>query len=355
MRQQAPPGSPHSPGAGRDESGPDAPTAEAGTAMPAVSHLRASAAGGPATDDAAWVAGVAFVCRGARIGVRTTEPGSVEAILHRLPPGARRTGCADVDELFSLQVGSAHGRRSEERYTRLYRGDAEVGRSLDRDLILEQLASWLERGVALHARRRLFVHAGVVAWRGAAILVPGASWSGKSTLVAALVRAGATYYSDEYAVLDAAGLVHPFARPLGLRDAALRSERVAVERLGGRAGARGIPVGLVVSTRYVPGATWRARSVSPGETMQTLFEHVLLVRTRSRRALDILRRVALRAAGVSGARGEADAAAPRLIARLERHLRRSDGRTAHAGRPDTPGSTPHRPTVARGTHASARP
>ena len=34
----------------------------------------------------------------------------------------------------------------------------------------------------------------------------------------ALLRAGATYYSDEYALLDESGRVHPFARKLSLRQ-----------------------------------------------------------------------------------------------------------------------------------------
>ena len=43
----------------------------------------------------------------------------------------------------------------------------------------------------------------IVTWgRGRAIVIPGRTFSGKSTLVAELVRAGATYYSDEYAVED---------------------------------------------------------------------------------------------------------------------------------------------------------
>jgi len=58
----------------------------------------------------------------------------------------------------------------------------------------------------------------VVAWRGRAILLPGRSYVGKSTLVMELVRAGAVYYSDEYAVLDARGRVHPFAQPVALRE-----------------------------------------------------------------------------------------------------------------------------------------
>src|SRR5262249_9105581 len=52
------------------------------------------------------------------------------------------------------------------------------------------------------------VHSGVVAHGGRAILLPGPTSTGKSTLVAELVRRGAAYFSDEYALLDAEGRVH---------------------------------------------------------------------------------------------------------------------------------------------------
>ena len=65
--------------------------------------------------------------------------------------------------------------------------------------------------VANYAPDRVFVHAGVVAWRGRALVLPGTSFAGKTTLVAELVRAGAIYYSDEYAVLDEQGRVHPYS------------------------------------------------------------------------------------------------------------------------------------------------
>ena len=62
------------------------------------------------------------------------------------------------------------------------------------------------------------MHAGVVGWNGRALLLPGRTLSGKTTLVAELLRAGATYYSDELAVLDARGRVHPFPKPLAIRE-----------------------------------------------------------------------------------------------------------------------------------------
>ena len=62
-----------------------------------------------------------------------------------------------------------------------------------------------ERLRALAVERRswlLTVHAGVVAFGDDCVLLPAAAGSGKTTLVAALVRAGATYFSDELAPLD---------------------------------------------------------------------------------------------------------------------------------------------------------
>src|SRR5437868_5284678 len=81
-----------------------------------------------------------------------------------------------------------------------------------------------------------------------------------------LVRAGATYYSDEYAVFDAQGRIHPFARRLSLRtEVPGRPERYEPEALGGRMGAKPLPVGLVAFSEYKAGARWRPRELSPGQ------------------------------------------------------------------------------------------
>lgn len=50
-----------------------------------------------------------------------------------------------------------------------------------------------------------FVHSGVVEFDRRAIVFPGKSRYGKSTMVAALVEAGCRYLSDEYAVISPEG------------------------------------------------------------------------------------------------------------------------------------------------------
>jgi hypothetical protein len=63
----------------------------------------------------------------------------------------------------------------------------------------------------------LCVHAGVVAHGNSVIVVPGASGLGKTTLTAALVRAGFEYLSDEALAIDTGtATVQPFPRPLAM-------------------------------------------------------------------------------------------------------------------------------------------
>ena len=64
--------------------------------------------------------------------------------------------------------------------------------------------------------------------------LPGSSFTGKTTLVAALVRAGATYYSDEYAVLDERRARASLPEPLSHSETATIDNRNHhVETLGG--------------------------------------------------------------------------------------------------------------------------
>ena len=93
----------------------------------------------------------------------------------------------------------------------------EVATGLSHLAALDVLESELQLLVDRHAQPHVIVHAGVVSNGGQAIVLPGRSGAGKTTLVRALVAAGARYYSDEYAVLDALGQVHPYARRPSVR------------------------------------------------------------------------------------------------------------------------------------------
>src|SRR5262249_29657438 len=120
---------------------------------------------------------------------------------------------------------------------------AEVASGLSHEAALDVLESELQLAVARYAQPDVFVHAGVVSIGGQAIVLPGRSGAGKTTLVRALVAAGARYYSDEYAVLDALGRVHPYARRPSVRTPRGAEQREPVPRQRGR---RPLPGGGVV-------------------------------------------------------------------------------------------------------------
>ena len=131
--------------------------------------------------------------------------------------------------------------------------------------------------VGMHAFGKVFVHAGTVGWKGKAIIIPANSFKGKTTLVAELVRNGADYYSDEYAILDENGLVYPFPRELSIRpdDGISYEVNTPVESLGGLAGTEPLPVGMVLITEYKAGASWKPRILTTGEGMIEVLPHTL--------------------------------------------------------------------------------
>src|SRR5262249_36246454 len=110
-----------------------------------------------------------------------------------------------------------NGRSGKSRYA-VYVNGALLMWSTTSEACLRTFEADVQLHVAEMAPERVFVHAGVVAYQGRGILLPGRSFAGKSTLVRELVQAGAQYYSDEYAVLDADGAVHPYPRPLSIRN-----------------------------------------------------------------------------------------------------------------------------------------
>ena len=186
-----------------------------------------------------------------------------------------------------------------------------VARGLSHAQALDVFESELQLSVARLARPEVFVHAGVVAVGGRAILVPGRSGAGKTTLVRALVEAGATYYSDEYAVLDTAGRVHPYPRRPSVRVRGGHKERHPVPRGRGRTP---VPVGLIVHTRYRKGARWRLAPLSAGECVLALLANTVPARDRPGEVLAALARATAGARGFRGDRGPAGQTARALIA-----------------------------------------
>jgi hypothetical protein len=269
-------------------------------------------------DRSGWTAGLSIHAYGRRIGVRTNDPAVLDRVAELLPPGAEPCFSPLVDHLFSLRIGQDRPGSRVKNYHLLYGGFTLLARSRNLDEVLRALESRMHLYVGELASNRVFVHAGVVGWQGQAILLPGVSGSGKSTLVAELLRAGADYYSDEFAVLDNHGLVHPFARRLSLRAAnGNPARRCGPENFGSRTGASPLPIGLVAFTQYRAGASWRPKPLTQGQAILALLEHTLPARIDPEGSLRTLQKAIGQALLLKGARGECDDAAAGLLGALE--------------------------------------
>ena len=251
--------------------------------------------------------GEVFSAYGVGLAVTVAEPlaPKVHAVL---PPVWEAAD--ESDDVHRLDVGVLADGSFEVRVD-----DAPVAALRDPELAISVLASQVRAKIALHAPDHVFVHAGVVAVDGRAVLLPASSFAGKTTLVAALVRRGAAYLSDEYAVLDPAGGVHPYARSLSFRrdDRPGNDERSAAE-LGGEVAPGPCRAGAVLATRYVPGASWDPRPLSRGDAALALLEHTVAARTAPERVLPTLQAVTSGAAAWESPRGEADEVAAAILA-----------------------------------------
>ncbi|HVX40729.1 MAG TPA: hypothetical protein VHB25_14260 [Gemmatimonadaceae bacterium] len=267
-----------------------------------------------------------YVSHGVSVGVRTNDPSLLDRVADCFPPDSVESPSAEADAWYSI-VRSPAQHASYARYE-LFRDEQKLNEGLRLAPLLDRMDAAIRVDVGRRAPEQLFVHAGAVAWNGRVIVLPGRSGAGKTTLVAALVRAGAAYCSDEYAVLDRRGYVHPYPRRLSMRQGGNRRVRwSAVTDLGGEQADAPLPVGAVVVTRYEPGARWAPRALSAGESALALFANTLIARDKPAFAFAVLSRAVAGVISTEGDRGEADATAAAILAFVDQTYPSTQGTT----------------------------
>jgi hypothetical protein len=169
--------------------------------------------------------------------------------------------------------------------------------------------------VAEFSPNRVFIHAGSVGWRGRAIILPGNSHFGKTTLVSELAKCGAEYYSDEYAIIDENGLVHPFARKLTMRENGRHviEKPVDVEEFGGRKGKMPIPLSTVLFTKFDPEIEPQYEYLTPGQGIVEVIGQTIAIRRNSEFVIKVLKKAFSNAIIVKSPRNEAAKFARELL------------------------------------------
>lgn len=226
---------------------------------------------------------VAFEAYGVRLVLGVSHEELLPRVAELAPPGSTRVDPAEDDARFVLTAdeGGYHvGGTDQLELT-----------TPDLELALGLLGSEVRLHVALRAPGKVFVNAGVVVQHGRALVLPGPSLSGTTTLVKALVAAGADYYSDTYAVFDGDGLVHPYPCRLGTTPLTPVTSPV--------------PVGLVALAPYQPYARWEPEVRTGGAGALALLAHAVRFREQPELTLHTVRRALAGAKILAGQRGEA--------------------------------------------------
>jgi len=156
---------------------------------------------------------VAISTFGVPLAIRTSGPALMTSVRRILPPDNVPIDLGVTLTEFALdhdKTGMFH----------VSQDDRPLARAAELATAIGSLDAHIRLFIASNAPGHVFIHAGAVTHRGLGLLLPGPSLAGKTELVACLVKIGATYYSDEYAVLDPNGLlplsetaVHSHSRP----------------------------------------------------------------------------------------------------------------------------------------------
>ena len=258
--------------------------------------------------EADWTTALVVECYGVRIGVLATAGMTLEEVRSVLPPSSKELQSGPVERVFFV--------KPDETESVIFENDFEKLRFPGAHWVAEALRGQLKYCVSQLTSERVFVHAGAVAWRDCLILMPGAGFSGKTTLTAELVKAGADYYSDDFAVLDLEGLVHPYPKPLSLREKGSRTGEQTdyeVEYFGGRQAVKPLPAKLVVLTQYQAGARWRPQILTPGQGLLEILKHTNNSLRHPQTALQVLQKLVVQAKIVRSKRGEAKSAAQAIL------------------------------------------
>ena len=207
----------------------------------------------------------------------------------------------------------------------LFKGDEKVLSDTEEAMLLERLDSQIRLTVAEFAVDHVFVHSGVVEWKGKAIMIPASSYDGKTTMVTELVKKGATYYSDEYAILNKKGMVTPFPKTLSIREEASNGRQVEypVETFGGKKGVKPLPIGMVLVTKYKKGSHWKPEVLTRGEGVLEIISHTVPIRNDPEFSLTVLNKVVENALIVKSNRGEASRFVNTLIKFFEERVTNS--------------------------------
>jgi hypothetical protein len=175
------------------------------------------------------------------------------------------------------------------------------------------LINAIDEAVLRRMTKLYAIHAGAVLIGGRGLLLPGSTHAGKSSLVAELLRRGARYFSDEYALIDSEGRVHSYPRPLLLRNGTPQQFPVLPEEFNSSAADSSAPVGWILVLRYQPGSSWRLEEMPKSMALLSLLQNTPHTLKETPQMVGFFERAVAGASCLNGERAEARDAVDQIM------------------------------------------
>jgi hypothetical protein len=266
-----------------------------------------------------WQEEISFTSFGVKINVRFNKKNCVGQIQSSLPPFAEVTGKHEkIDFQYSVVVAE-----SDRHYTFIYRNGEQINKQRGTVNLFSALNVFFATATANFAvDYGVFIHAGAVAWKGKGIIIPADSYQGKTTLTAEFAKLGATYFSDEYAIINSRGELVPYPKTLSVRKPGeyIQTEK-SIEEIGGKSAGldHTAEVKLILFVTYnKKKKKWQPQELSPANAVLELLKHTFPVRTFPEIVIKNLHNLTKNAIVLKGNRGEAKEFAELMINYLEK-------------------------------------
>ena len=269
-------------------------------------------------EKAVWKEHISFTSFGVKISVQFDTIGDIEQLHVSLPPFAVLTEIHEKsDFLYSVIVA-----KTSNHFSFISRNGEQIFKNKGTKNIFSALEVFFATATANFAvDHGIFIHAGAVAWKDQGIIIPANSYDGKTTLTAEFAKLGATYFSDEYAIIDKNGELLAYPKTLSIRkpDEYDQTE-TPVEELGGLSATlnHSVKVKLILLTKFKKTVkSWKPAKISHANAMMELLKHTFPVRTFPETVIKNLHNLTKNAIVLKGNRGEAKEFAKQIIKYLE--------------------------------------
>lgn len=139
--------------------------------------------------------------------------------------------------------------------------------------------------------KMFYFHAGAISINGKGIIIPGGTYSGKTTLTEQFIRNGAVYYSDDCSLIDSEGFLYPYPIKLGVRQAGNREYFKAAD-LGALEGVEPVKIEYILLTKFEKDGVWKPQFHNLERMAFKLIEHLFYPLSINRKPSETIKFVA---------------------------------------------------------------